>query len=384
MQTNGNISQNVVALVVSGPALFAGTWGNGIFLSTDNGANWTTVNSGLTVSFIRTLIVKDNNLFAGSDSGIFLSTNHGASWAPVNSGLTNSLIGTLAVNGNNLFASTDSGIFLSSNNGANWTAVKPGLSYHEVQAFAFSGNNMFAGTWGRGVFLSTNNGGNWISIDSGFTYLNCVQSLIASGNNLFAGTYEQGIFLSTNNGESWIEVDSGLAYPGGMLVTSFAVYGSNLFAGTDMGVFLSTNNGTNWTTIDSGLTNTWVSAIVVSGSNLFVGTAGAGVWRRPLTEMITSVEHTSSQLPKNYYLHQNFPNPVNPTTTISFFLPVQSFVTLKVFDMLGKEVSTIVSDELQPGTYNRQWDATNIASGVYFYRLQAGTFTETKKLLLLK
>jgi hypothetical protein len=99
----------------------------------------------------------------------------------------------------------------------------------------------------------------------------------------------------------------------------------------------------------------------------------------------TSVnEKDKSQVLKRFDLCQNYPNPFNPTTTISFNLPSRSFVSLKVFNLLGREVATIVSEELSEGKYLRQWKAGDMASGVYFYRLQAGSFTETKKLLLLK
>jgi lysophospholipase L1-like esterase len=85
-----------------------------------------------------------------------------------------------------------------------------------------------------------------------------------------------------------------------------------------------------------------------------------------------------------YILGQNYPNPFNPATTISFSFPTQSFVSLKVFDALGREVSNLLSKQLSAGTYLRQWVATGLASGVYFYRLQAGSFFETKKLILLR
>ena len=91
-----------------------------------------------------------------------------------------------------------------------------------------------------------------------------------------------------------------------------------------------------------------------------------------------------SGLPADYALDQNYPNPFNPATTISFSLPSKSFVSLKVFDALGRVVSTLVLEELPAGTYSRQWNAADLPSGMYFYRLQAGTFTETKKLLLLR
>jgi hypothetical protein len=89
-------------------------------------------------------------------------------------------------------------------------------------------------------------------------------------------------------------------------------------------------------------------------------------------------------LSRSYCLNQNYPNPFNPSTTISFNLRSRSFVSLKVFDLIGREVATIVSEEMQAGSYSRQWNAFDLPSGVYFYRLQAGLFAETKKLILLK
>ena len=98
----------------------------------------------------------------------------------------------------------------------------------------------------------------------------------------------------------------------------------------------------------------------------------------------TGVQQVSAAVPSSFQLSQNYPNPFNPTTTISFSLPSKSFVSLKVFDSVGREVSTIVSEELQAGSYTRQWNAANMASGVYFYRIESGTFAAVKKMLLLK
>lgn len=99
---------------------------------------------------------------------------------------------------------------------------------------------------------------------------------------------------------------------------------------------------------------------------------------------MTFVALRSDELPKTFELQQNYPNPFNPSTTISFSIPSRSFVSLKVFDTLGREVATIVSEEMPAGNYSRQWNAANMSSGVYFYRLQAGSFIETKKLVLLR
>ena len=98
----------------------------------------------------------------------------------------------------------------------------------------------------------------------------------------------------------------------------------------------------------------------------------------------TGVNELLSQIPKEYILTQNYPNPFNPATTISFNLPSKSFVSLKVFDGLGRELEVLLAEELDAGKYARQWNPEALPSGVYFYRLQAGSFTETKKLVLLR
>jgi hypothetical protein len=99
---------------------------------------------------------------------------------------------------------------------------------------------------------------------------------------------------------------------------------------------------------------------------------------------VTDVQESFSAKPAVFALLQNYPNPFNPATTISFSLPSKGFVSLKVFDLVGREVATIVSEEMSAGNYTKRWNANGMPSGVYFYRLQAGSFSETKKLVLLR
>ncbi len=99
---------------------------------------------------------------------------------------------------------------------------------------------------------------------------------------------------------------------------------------------------------------------------------------------VTGVKDISQTIPETFNLMQNYPNPFNPSTTISFSLPSKSFVSLKVYDVIGNEVATIVNQELSAGNYTKQWNAENMSSGVYYYQLKAGTFSETKKLVLLR
>jgi hypothetical protein len=116
-----------------------------------------------------------------------------------------------------------------------------------------------------------------------------------------------------------------------------------------------------------------------------VNDTGAGVWRRPLSELITtSVPKATKGIPKQYALAQSYPNPFNPTTTIGYELPKASFVRLSVYNVLGQEVRTLVNQTQQAGYKTVQFNGGGMASGVYFYRLTAGSFSDVKKFILLK
>ena len=89
-------------------------------------------------------------------------------------------------------------------------------------------------------------------------------------------------------------------------------------------------------------------------------------------------------LPKNYSLSQNYPNPFNPSTSIQYAISSRQFVTLKVYDVLGSEITTLIKEEKLAGVYQIKWDASSLSSGVYFYQLRAGEFVQTRKMILLK
>jgi hypothetical protein len=192
---NGQITSDIYAFAVIDSNLFAGTSFNGIFRTTNNGLSWMAIDSGLpTTCGIITMAVSGSDLFAGADTGsfldsscIFLSTNLGATWEPVNSGMAGARVSTLLANGTSIFAATNKGIFLSSNSGTNWNAMNIGLTDNNVATLAASGSFLFAGTYDSGVFLSTNNGTSWIAVNSGLTDTR-VLTFAMSSQNLFAGT----------------------------------------------------------------------------------------------------------------------------------------------------------------------------------------------------
>ena len=93
---------------------------------------------------------------------------------------------------------------------------------------------------------------------------------------------------------------------------------------------------------------------------------------------------TSSNIPTEYKLEQNYPNPFNPSTEIKYQLPQDGYVKIEVFDILGNSITTLVDQDMQAGYHSVTWNASNLASGIYFYRIQSGTFTAIKKLMLMK
>lgn len=386
VNTNGPGAGNVRAIISNGSNLFAGTEGGGVYLSTDNGNNWTAVNSGLTNLNVTSLAISGNNIFAGTFNGVFLSTNNGINWTNVSFGITNPVILTLAVSGSTLFAGANgilpgsSGLFVSTDNGANWSIANSGLTNNVVTSIVIKGSDVFAATAG-GVFKSTNNGASWTPANSGLTN---AYKLAINGDNIFAATNGYGVFLSTNNGGSWTAVNSGLNTFA--LHSSFAVSGSNVFVGTmGAGIFLTSNHGTNWNAVNDGFNTSFnVWSLYASDTYLFAGTGV--VFRRPLSELITSMEN-NFEIPFEFNLSQNYPNPFNPSTIISWQSPVGSHTTLKIYDVLGNEVATLVDEYKNAGSYEVEFNAgqtSGVSSGVYFYRLQAGEFVETRKMILTK
>ena len=163
------------------------------------------------------------------------------------------------------------------------------------------------------------------------------------------------------------------------------VNGPSLFAGTGGSkVYWSTDDGQSWVSSSGGITDSYIYSLYSYGANIFAGAANAGVFRRPLSEFPVSIEELSGDVPRNYSLAQNYPNPFGSTTRFSFSIPEESTVTLKVLDLNGKEIATLFSKRLSPGNYSEEWDAGNLASGVYFYRLAAGDLKVTKKMILVR
>ncbi|MBA4311192.1 MAG: hypothetical protein C0417_01040 [Chlorobiaceae bacterium] len=196
---------------------------------------------------------------------------------------------------------------------------------------------------------------------------------------VFAGT-QDGVFRSTINSNNWLEVDNGLA---SKYIRSFASINSTIFVGTNnAGVYRSTDYGSVWEAINEDLKNQTIQTLAVIDTILYAGTYGSGVWK--LKNALPTKVEDQSILPFVCSLSQNYPNPFNPTTNFQFSIANSQLTIMKVYDVLGREVETLVNELLNPGTYNVKWDATKFSSGVYFYRLQSGKFTDVKKMILAR
>jgi hypothetical protein len=257
-------------------------------------------------------------------------------------------------------------------------------------ALSVCGTSVFAGTWGGGVYLSTNNGTSWTQVNSGLGNTN-IHSLGVSGTNLYAGTIGSGVWRLPLS-------DVGLS----VQANSFKAIATNGSVELTWQTQSEINNlGFNVIRNDAGLIASYTSDVSLRG--LGTSTTGRGYSYKD-SHIVNghtyeyTVESVSSDgtkkdyppiqvtvdIPKDYTLYQNYPNPFNPTTTINYDLPKNSHITLKVYDALGREVATLVDQEKTAGSYQATVDGSRFASGVYFYRIEAGTFSQTKKLLLVK
>jgi len=321
--------------------------------STDEGETWTTpLNTGAPGGFEYTsLAVAGTNFYLGGagicglcdQGGVYVSTNSGNSWNK--KGLSN--ISTLVTNGTNIYAVTFNSPFVSHDTGSTWDILSIPAN---INAIAFRDSEMFVG------FIS-----------------------------LSGGNFGGGVLHSTDGAKTWRYIDNGLPSDINEWVISLAVHGKYVFAGTTAGVYVLNNDDTSWSAVNNGLSAPYgrVYYLATTDSNLYAGFSGT-VWKRPISEIVTSVNPSPTRKPTSISLFQNYPNPFNPSTIISYQLPRNTFVTLDIYDMLGRKVKTMINELQTAGTHSVMLNGSNLASGVYFYRLKTEESEQARKLILIK
>jgi photosystem II stability/assembly factor-like uncharacterized protein len=367
--------------------IFASIKYQGIFLSTNGGNTWNISENGYSsikpaFKVFKTIIHSSNGvLYAGSDGmGIYVSENNGASWTERNNGLTNLYIRGLAIHPNgNLFAATASGgIFVSTDNGYTWTySYASSLEQRMRTIFIKPDGTIFASTYGTGpsLYRSTDCGITWTQSGTEGKPSSPFSLAANSSGHIFAGAPYGGMYISTDNGDTWT-----LSSTGDFNATVIASNGTIISGKRN--IHKSIDNGATWIDLKPISTFSETNCMAFDSSNdLIMGTECNGLYKT--SSAIVACE-SYAQIPNSYSLMQNYPNPFNPATTIKYEIKQSGYITLRVFDSIGREIALLVNEEKSPGTYQVNFNAKNLPSGVYYYQLTSGTYSETKKLVLLK
>lgn len=423
-------THRISTLATIGTTLFAALQGGGIYFTTNNGINWIATSNSLTTQYIRSLTTDGSNLIAGTGSGgVFFSSNNGERWIKKNQGFNSipTYVYSLLIANNYIFSGIDSNkvwrrnfidplpfaptLTTPANNSlgntlnlntvwrnsdyayqynfvlatdANFTNViindttlidtlksisnlTPFTNYFwKVRARSNAGWGGFSSIYTfrtigvpTQVILSSplNNSINQ-SIDLTFKWFKSIDQIVTTklSTNSVNDFYEPDVVSNY-----WFELATDASFSNTVLRDSSIIdtirFISNLSTATDYWWRVKAKNQAGWSIFS---------------------------WNFKFTTGTTGVRAIENSIPDKYELYSNYPNPFNPTTNIKFAIPKSSEVKITVYDILGNEAAVLVNEQLQAGTYQTDWDASRYSSGVYFYRIQAGDFTETKRMTLIK
>lgn len=249
---------------------------------------------------------------------------------------------------------------------------------------------------------SSSQNGAWISEDGGTTWMlhnppTVASNVYAHNGIVYTLTFGGGMYRMESGSSTWVASNNGVPDNGSFVFPySVTSRGSELYVhyihSVSTGVLVSTTNGQSWAHLDTtgfppANSNGTSRRLAANGNYMFfynyATTSAGGVYRTPIS--LTSVELTDrSGTPEEFVFYQNYPNPFNPATIIKFQVPSPNFVTRRVYDILGREVATLVNEVKHPGEYTVAFDGTNLPSGVYIYRLAMGSIISAKRMVLLK
>jgi photosystem II stability/assembly factor-like uncharacterized protein len=405
--------------------------------STSCAYNWTTQTSGTANQFLTVSTVSDQiGWAAGVGPTVVRTVNGGTTWtSATGTGITGDVYNIYAWSANDALCTTSPGatfIYKTTNGGTTWTQVYTlaGGFINAIQMVSttegYAEGDPVGGKW---TILKTTDGGNtWARMATEPTQVGAEagwnNSLQIIGNNMWFGTNATKVYRSTDLGLTWT---SG-ATTG--TVNTYAVHYNTASVGLAGGtaMVLSTNGGTSYSAVTNPGTAGNINGIegagsdwwaIRSGNTIYRSTNGAANWTNAyvsgtavfqdldfavtgsntcpsgwavgnggviakMTGSLVGVSSVSSEVPSSFLLKQNYPNPFNPTTNINFSLPKSGLVTLKVYDMTGKEVAVVLNEFKNAGTYIVGFSAANLPSGAYFYRLSSGNLVDTKKMILVK
>ena len=375
-------------MVNSEDHILAGTFAKGIYKSTDLGNSW--AESGLSGQWIRDFAINSSyEIFITSvgsqfGDGVYKSDDNGNTWTKVWDAISSGM-NCLYIDQQNViyvgmnYYDSQGGIFRSEDGGNTWTNIfeLPANIYEIVK---LNNGRILAASYGQ-IYFSDDNGVNWNSTSSGLVQATISDIALNQENEIFITTLGYGIYKSVDNGLTWI-TKMGAGWDFSCLKISSD---GKIYAATQGNwLYESDDNGDNWFLVNGGLNDSkYILSLEITKSGfLFAGMDYYGIYKSA-NKVVTTLNEENT-VPSKFELMQNYPNPFNPSTSIEYSLPSNEYVLLKVYDLLGNEVNTLVNERQSAGNYEVNFDASNLASGIYFYRIQSGSFIQTKKLMLLK
>jgi photosystem II stability/assembly factor-like uncharacterized protein len=428
--------------------VYVASYPDGVLRTSDEGASWTNISDGLTETCVYSCTAVSEKIFyAGvSNTGLKKTTDGGLTWQTLIADRSTDPGYAIVSRKNPELVYTNvylngGGLSVSADAGTTWQTRPPSPFVFAVgpdDSTMYRGEFLGSDSHGytvAGLAKSPDQGMTWGSLDLGLGDVNSIDEIIvdpSDGEMVYVLVWIRGtvntnkLIKSTDGGSHWTVVADSVAYvclneqnpeyvyytstsldkpgsyvssnggatfqkiAGGYLLKWLAAdptWTNVAYAVTDDGtVIVTSDTGRTWEIsprIDqqSGLKGIHAVSTIDGGTLLLAETWTNGVLSYKI-EGPCSVETIAE--PRRSSLWQNFPNPFNPATTICFQLSAISWISVKVYDVLGREVATLVDELHLPGTYSVRWDASDLPSGVYFCRMRAGSFVETKKLLLLK
>ena len=398
--TNGGVSWNLLttASYLYGMNFLNTTTGmcvgyRGIVLKTTNGAvSWTDSKSINGFEAYDVKMVNANSVFVCAASGrIYYSSDGGNTFVERNAPLLTSTVKTIwFFNINEGFAGNEAGnIYRTTDGGLSWNSVFSfGTSNNNVEDIYFVNDSIGFACGDVGKFVKTTNRGlTWDStgIDGPGTKTLWEMSFL-NENTGYIGSTNGCIYKTSNGGADWTLQNDTTGLFGIDIIDIEAVSETRGIATGEQGKLFKMVNLNQWVLDKTILTNwglgdnLWNVNFVSTNVAFLSGYYGT-VYK---VDVLTGTSIGNEQAASDYSLSQNFPNPFNPITNIEFSIPKQEFVTMKVYNLLGKEVKTLVSSNLQAGKYSVHFNAENLPSGIYFYKLTSGTFSLVKKMTLIK
>jgi photosystem II stability/assembly factor-like uncharacterized protein len=384
---------------------------SGIILhSTNAGAIWEQQTSGTTVHLNDVLFINESNgwIVGGSWPGqgniLLHTTDAGVNWIKqlVDTTLSLNSVFFLDENIGWIGGSIDTGdgyspvILKTIDGGTNWLLKFIDASYtlnndvYFINAdvgFAVGGSGNIMGSYGY-IFRTTDGGETWIEQIGAFCNYQSIEFVdeqngiaVGWGGGLRPGP---GIYYTNDWGVNWH------IFNGDMSLMNSVAYLAHDCAWVVGGVYwtegtilFSSNGGIDWT--NQGVFSSGLNSVSFINSSTGWAVGDNGTILHTTNGGVTFVEEEEiDEMPTEFLLSQNYPNPFNPSTKIKYSVPQSSQVQIKVFDVLGNEIATLLDEEKSIGTYELTWNASSLPSGVYFYQLRAGSYIETKKMLLLK